>query len=284
MKLADAIEFTFQYRPAWKRGRSEQTNRINSGHGLRLLGNVECDDIKSFHFSKLQEDLTAEGKAPATVNRVCAAVHTVLSELYLNDLVKSVPTYRHMTEPDTKRGYFTRMEVGLLIDRAKRLPFDGQLMEDSIRFAVLTGCRSGEMRKLRWDDIDFDNKEITFRDVKTGEATGQLDHVIPMNEPLEALLDRMHGERIDEMVFHWSSKDALCRRFRLLKDICGLPKDKRTWHTLRHTCGTWMVEAGVPIRSVMATLNHRNIETTLRYAKGTKKAVAAALDALDFDL
>jgi integrase len=284
MKLADAIEFTFQYRPAWKRGKSDMTNRINTGHGLRILGNLECDDIKSFHFSQLQEALVQEGKGPATVNRVCAAVHTVLAELYLNDLVKSVPTYRRMTEPDTKRGYFTRIEVGLLVDRAKRLPIDGQLMEDSIRFAVLTGCRSAEMRKLKWSDVDFDNRELTFRDVKTGESTGKKDHVLPINDPLCELLERMHGERIDEMVFHWSSKDALCRRFKLLKSICGLPEDHRTWHTLRHTCGTWMVEAGVPIRSVMATLNHKNIETTLRYAKGTKKAVAEALDALDFAL
>jgi integrase len=278
MKLSEAIEFTFQYRPSWKDGKSYQTNRINAGHGLRILGDMECRDIKSFHFTKLQDQLTVEGKAVATCNRVCAAVHTVLAELNLNDLLDTVPTYRRKREPETRRGYFTRDEVSLLLDRSERLPFYGPLMQNSIRFSLLTGCRMGEMLKLKWSDVDRKEGVLRFRDVKTGS-----DHTIPITDQLGELLDRMYEERIDDVVFHWTSKDAVGRRFNYLKSICRLPKDERTWHTIRHTCGTWMVEAGVPIRSVMATLNHKRVETTLRYAKGTQKAVAEAMKTLNIE-
>ncbi len=52
------------------------------------------------------------------------------------------------------------------------------------------------------------------------------------------------------------------------------------WHTIRHTAATWMVENGVPIRSVMTVLNHKNINTTLRYAKTTEEAKVAGLEAI----
>jgi integrase len=243
---------------------------------------MECSDIKSYHFTQLQEALVKEGKSPGTVNRICAAVHTVLTELLYNDVLTSVPKYRGLTEPETKRGYFTREELSKLIDNCTELGGDAQLLEDSIKFSLMTGCRLGELLKLTWDGVNFENGEVTFTDVKTAHATGQCNHTVPMTDDLRGLLNRMYKERLDnDQVFPWKCKDTVNRRFQRLKQVCGLPKDARTWHTIRHTCGTWMVESGVPIRSVMATLNHRNIATTLRYAKGTKKAVAEAMETLN---
>jgi len=276
MNLSDAIEFTFQYRPAWIHGKGIQTNRINSAHGLRLLGDVPCETIKPMHFTKLQQDLTAEGKAPGTVNRICAAVHTVLQELHLNDMLDVVPTYRRLKEPPTKRGYFSREEIQKLLDNAPRVKPHGSLLRDSIEFSVTLGVRQGELLSLTWDNVDMAEMSITFPDTKNGT-----DHTLPIPESLMPMLQRRYRERIDDTVFPWRDKDCLLRRFKELKKLCRLSADERVWHSLRHTCGTWMVEAGVPIRSVMSVLNHKNIETTLRYAKGTTDAKANALQAIN---
>ena len=276
MKLAEAIEFAFTYRPSWVNGKGIQTVRINTAHALRILGDVECSTIKPMHFTKLQQELTAEGKAPGTVNRVSAAVHTVLHELHLNDMLDTVPTYRRLKEPETKRGYFLKEEISLMLHRAVEVEPQGELLRDSIEFSLHTGCRQGEMLRLRWPQIDLEEKTIIFLDTKNGS-----NHVLPIPEKLMPLMERLYAERIDDVVFPWRDKDEIARRFRALKKLCRLSEDERTWHTLRHTCGTWMVEGGVPIRSVMAVLNHRNIETTLRYAKGTASAKAAALEAIN---
>ena len=49
---------------------------------------------------------------------------------------------------------------------------------------------------------------------------------------------------------------------------------------LRHSYATWLAEAGVPIRSIMALCGHKRIETTLRYAKATDAALTDAMAAI----
>ena len=276
MNLKDAIEFCFTYRPQWIGGKSQQTNRINCNHALRILGDVDCSTIKTKHFTQLQQTLLKEGKADGTANRVCAALHTILTELSLNEEIDAVPSYRRLQEPETKRSFFTREEAEMLVARAIELPNDGQELQDSIRFALALGERQGELVDLTWSDVDFEENTLTFPDTKNGT-----DHVLPIPATILPMLERKYEERIDDKVFYWINGGQLLRRFKRLKRLCGLPKDERLWHSLRHTVATWMVNDGVPIKSIMAVLNHKNIETTLRYAKSTKEAKQSALATIE---
>jgi site-specific recombinase XerD len=49
------------------------------------------------------------------------------------------------------------------------------------------------------------------------------------------------------------------------------------FHSLRHSFGTWCIEAGVNVRVVMELLGHKRIETTLRYAKVSSKVRTEAI-------
>jgi integrase len=124
-------------------------------------------------------------------------------------------------------------------------------------------------------DLDFDNHMILFRDTKNGE-----DHWIKMNDDLVPVLERRLERSLDDTVFAWLNKDELLRAFKRVKSRAGLPDDSRVWHTLRHSVATWLCEKQVPIRTVMGVLNHKRVETTLRYAKASDRAVASAIDLL----
>jgi hypothetical protein len=50
---------------------------------------------------------------------------------------------------------------------------------------------------------------------------------------------------------------------------------KVTPHQLRHSCATLLLNAGAPILTVQALLGHRQIDTTLRYARLYDGTVAA---------
>ena len=56
------------------------------------------------------------------------------------------------------------------------------------------------------------------------------------------------------------------------------------FHDLRHTCASYLVQAGVELLKVAAHLGHKNIQSTLRYAhlspkvtEETGEAVAARI-------
>lgn len=276
MNLAQAISFTFSNRREWIESKGAETIRINSNHVLRVLGDVDCADLLPMHFVQLQQALKSEGKAAGTINRICAILHTILSELYFNKIITYVPKYKRIKEPPSQRGYFTKNEIRLLIDTAPSVP-DGQLLQDSIVFAIYLGERQGELLKVTWQDIDLEKRTVIFRDTKNDS-----DHKLILTDVVYEMLQRRYEERIDDgNVFPWTDRWTLLRRFKRLKNVCNMPKDNRLWHSLRHTCATWLVESGTPIRSVMGVLNHRNINTTLIYAKCTDDAKADALSQIN---
>ncbi|HEV7529716.1 MAG TPA: tyrosine-type recombinase/integrase [Solirubrobacteraceae bacterium] len=60
-------------------------------------------------------------------------------------------------------------------------------------------------------------------------------------------------------------KAAILRRFRRVLKAAQLEQSHR-FHDLRHTFGTAMAGAGVPMRTLQDWMGHRDIETTQRYA------------------
>jgi integrase len=56
----------------------------------------------------------------------------------------------------------------------------------------------------------------------------------------------------------------LLKRFKLACEIAGLRRVR--FHDLRHTFGTRMAAAGVPMRTLQEWMGHRDFKTTLIYA------------------
>jgi integrase len=121
-------------------------------------------------------------------------------------------------------------------------------------------------------DVDLANHQVTFRDTKNGT-----DHSISITpDVVEMLGCRVEDRHPDTPIFDYVNRDQLLRQFKKVRDACGISQEK-LFHTIRHTTGTLLAEAGVPIRTIMGILNHQNINTTLRYAKATDKSKEEAL-------
>ena len=275
MRLADAVEFCFQHRDAWIYGSGAATARINTGHVVRILGpDLDVNDIKTEHFSRLTSVLLSEGKAGGTINRITTALSTMLNELRQNGISVAKVDFKRQKEAKPRPSYFKEEEVDQLLLKAAELN-DYMLLHDSILFSIKTGCRQGEMLQLTVDDIDMEKREIVFRDTKNGT-----DHWLKMHEDLIPILERRLQYRINSELFPWRDKDQLLRAFKSLAIVSKVPLEGRVWHTLRHSVATWLCERQVPLRTVMGVLNHKRVETTLRYAKASDRAVAAAIEAL----
>jgi integrase len=275
MKLSEAVNTCFETRDAWREGSGSSTARINVNHVMRIIGDVEIEDIRTSHFAKIALVLKQEGKANGTINRITAALSTVLGEMKALGYELPDVHFKRQKEKRGRPGFFTEDEIDSLLEAAKNEP-DYMLLHDSIMFGIKTGCRQGEMLELLDSDIDWENQEVLFRNTKNGK-----DHAIKIHDDLIPILKRRDEARIGPYIFPWRDKDQLLRAFKRMKQACGMkPSDDRVWHHLRHTTATWLCERGVPLRAVMGVLNHTRVETTLRYSKASSRSVAAAIDLL----
>jgi len=280
MQLSDAIKLAIKNRPKWRTGSGAVTTRTNLRHVVDILGKTfDCRKVRVGTFIRLQRELQARksrrGKPfdPSTINRITSAFHTVLVELEYAGKIEYVPKYRSLEENGPREKYYTREELDLLAATARDM--GDPLVAQTILFAYKTGCRQGEIIKLRVSDVDFDAPAVTFRKTKNGK-----DHTLPLTPELVDLLTELcAGLPDDAAVFPFRNQDQLWNRFVKARNASGLTKDC-LFHTIRHTTGTHLAEQGAPLRSIMGVLNHSSTATTLRYAKSTDKSKEEALSLL----
>ncbi len=147
-----------------------------------------------------------------------------------------------------------------------------------IRLLVLTGCRQGEMRHLRWEDYREGN--LYLRDSKTGPRTVWLcdasRQVLNSLDKTSAwIFPAKRGDRP-------MSTETLYRHWRGIRKAAGLT-DVRL-HDLRHTYASFALSQGETVLTIGRLLGHRDPATTLRYlhfedalAMSAVQAVACAI-------
>ncbi|HEY4277464.1 MAG TPA: site-specific integrase [Conexibacter sp.] len=146
--------------------------------------------------------------------------------------------------------------------------------------AVMTGMRKGELVALRWRDVDFHAARICVRrnyscgefgTPKTRRSTRSIPMTAELAHALLALRAISRWCRPDDLVFAHPEhggvipKANIARRFRAALKAGGVDESHR-FHDLRHTFGTHMAAAAVPMRTLQEWMGHRDLTTTQRYA------------------
>ena len=142
-----------------------------------------------------------------------------------------------------------------------------------IRMLALTGARLGEIRCLRWSEIDFERACLRLPDSKTDYK------VVPLGAAaLELLAGR---ERLSEYVFPSEVKIGhpiadISYVWEPIRKAARLPGVRI--HDLRHSFASNIVNAGGSLPVIGALLGHRNVATTARYAHLDRDPVRLVAD------
>lgn len=140
--------------------------------------------------------------------------------------------------------------------------------------AIDTGMRRGEILKLSWSDIDFENKIITVKAFNTKT----------LRERQVAMTPRLHRElvnlfqrnRTTHLVF--SIRDNFKNAFNCARRMANL-NDVR-FHDLRHTAATRLVRGHMPLSEVGRILGHTQANTTYRYVNANVETARRAAQIL----
>lgn len=158
-------------------------------------------------------------------------------------------------------------------------------------FSIYAGARLGEQFHLRWPDVNFNRRELTFVDTKNGEH-----RTIPMNSVVHDLLLEMRKEQVSGrgLVFG-DLREFCCLPGAVLaedvaelgyspkwfKQLCGdLEIDHYTWHNNRHTFCSWLAIDGAGVKDIQELAGHKDIKTSARYMHLSPDSRRAAMERL----
>ena len=145
--------------------------------------------------------------------------------------------------------------------------------------AAMTGLRQGELLGLRWRDIDFAARKVRvvspyvrgeFGDPKSEGSGRSVPLAERVSHELRELRARSPYAADKDLVFchpqtgNPLDRAKLTRRFKKAIKRAGVREI--TFHELRHTFGTRMAGAGVPMRTLQHWLGHADAKTTQVYA------------------
>lgn len=155
-----------------------------------------------------------------------------------------------------------------------------------IRVAAYTGLRQGEIRALRWRDVDFANATVHVRrnlpahgDEKAPKS--KMVRSVPLIDQAARALDEVSRRGYltgpDDRVFVSSTGGPLDDgdiRDAFYEALSAAGVARVRFHDLRHTFGTLAVQVW-PVTDVQGYLGHARIETTMRYVHHVPKHDAA---------
>ncbi len=172
---------------------------------------------------------------------------------------RHVPKYREVK----RERFLSNAELERLGQTLIEVEQDGSespFVVAAFRLLILTGCRLGEIQKLRWEYIT--QKGMELPDTKTGARRIPLPHAArAVLDALEApegnpyvIAGKLNGSHVTDLQHPW-------RRIRARAGLDGV-----RIHDLRHTYASNAVSEGMPIQMVGRLLGHSQLQTTMRYA------------------
>lgn len=258
MRLSDALDKIWRER--WQYQAS--THRVTYfKDAIELWGDVRLADVTRDMLLHLRRHFEATGISEKTVNRRMQSIMSVFRAAHYEwDVLDTAPPRIKLTKEKPGRyRYLSDDEIRRLfdvVDDDYRLVF---------RFLLETGVRPGkELYGVTWSMIDQQYERL----VLPGDIT-KTDYArtVPLDsELLDALLATRGDAGRNDPVFPWLTKAILRREWNKVRIRMELEDDPEfVPYTLRHTCATRLVNAGVPTSTVQKWLGHRNITTTEHY-------------------
>jgi integrase len=151
-------------------------------------------------------------------------------------------------------------EIAALLKEASKEP-KAVDVRDVVNILCKTGMRRGELRGLRWLDVDFEEKAITI----TSSRNGMVRRVPVGEGVLEILRGRRERQPGSDYVLGASPHTVLDRVARLLRilsvRIVGRPLNL---HSFRHAFGMHWVRLGGDLGSLAFVMGHTSVLTTIR--------------------
>jgi len=250
--------------------------------GDRRIGDLTAPEIRRWHekiatlpprrrttigqvqqYGEKPRDDEEKRSRKASANRILTVLKAILNKAYHDQMVadnaawRSVKPFRAVDEPVVR--FLMVAECTRLINACS--PGFRELVQG----ALFTGCRYGELVRLKTTDVNLDTGAVYVRASKSGKGR----HVPLSSEGVNFFAGLVAGKLGDEPVF--TKQNAMpwgrSHQSRPLQEACEKAKIAPAvgFHELRHTYASLLAQAGADLLTISKLLGHADTRITSRH-------------------
>jgi len=260
-----------------------QLNILQKFFGKRPLREITTESLYDYKRWRLKtdSDRTGEPVKISTVNRELSAMRKmmrfafgngwILKDIFFNskviDASAEIERHRLLTFDEEKRlldwcegereTSYTRTRNGKQEDITATISVNNHHLKAMIILAIDSGLRRGEIFKISWKDIDFDNGII--RVLGTHTKT-ERERLAPLSERARLELEKLKEISVGANPF--PLKD-IKRSFATAKKLAKI--DDLHFHDLRRTAITRWIQQGTPLALAGKLGGHTQLQTTMKH-------------------
>lgn len=252
-----------------------------NNHIKQYFGKKQLDQLKPSDIKVWQNTLIEKGLSASYIKHIRSVLTLMYRDAQEDEIIDKNPfdLVRVPKILPTEIHPFSLEEIKTILSNSTGW------VRNFIALAFFTGARSGEMIGLKWDDIDFDKKQIYIqRSIKMGEISvpkttssirsiDMLDSLIPFLEDQYSITGKKNSyvflNSDDQHIYDIKRvRDTHWKKVLKLSNL-----DYRPIYHTRHTFATVMIENNEDILWVSNMLGHVNSTMTLsKYARYIKRA------------
>jgi integrase len=227
------------------------------------FSSYKTGEIQRKHIRQVLNKM-AQTRKPATCNRYKSAISSLFCFLIDEYDIDFNPCakIKGFKEDNARTTYLNELQLKHLLKACRQSKWNrlGLLA----LLAITTGARRGELIKLKWSDVDFNQRTILLEKTKNGSK-----RVLTLTN--EVIKELSKFKKKTGYIFPSESKNSpepykktFDHQWRTAMQQANLKGFR--FHDLRHSCASFLAMKGATLLEIGDVLGHKSITMTQRYS------------------
>lgn len=250
----------------------------------RDLGHLTLDKFNTKliceYRDKLLGETTVRGekRSSSTVRRIFVTLSHIFSKASKEwEFIKNNPVLNveKPKESKPKVRFLNKQEREKLFDACRES--SNSLLYPLVVLSISCGARQGELRQLKWEDVDFEKERIILRLTKNNETRS-----VPLKGHALELLKKLKDNSSTEWIFPNKSLNGP-GNFRASWGTALKKSEVQnfTMHSLRHCCASYLAMQGYSLLVIAEVLGHKTLSVVKRYAHLAESYTSEAVEKMN---
>jgi site-specific recombinase XerD len=275
ISLSTAIRKTYDEK--WCRNNSSATSYQQAMTFVDLMGDISVTDVTTTTIRSAVAAIRKRGVSESTINRYQAALRTVMNYTK-HEVDLKMPHFALTKEPQGRMRYYSHVEEDAIIQYFREKKQDdvadlvAVLFDTGFRLSEALGINKHNTKGKLISSVSLKNN-LVYSHINKGKK----ERSVPMTKRAKRILtERASDGKVPFPV----CKSTMENHWRAMQKGLKLGSDC-IMHSIRHTCASRLVQAGVSLQVVKEWLGHASITTTEIYAHLAPSMLVTAAGALE---